>query len=136
MKVNMSIVLFVIYLIGLIAIIVFSVLALGNETTSTDNRFNEDIDDSNIECVNYLNSIKSESLTYPYALLNAGVLTLVFLFLFVLLFWSGCIEFHPGILFAIILVIFICIWCFTYKVFGCFLARSICGGACRKNNKE
>ena len=133
---KISIILGVIYFVGLVAILVCSIIAMIGELNNTSDDYEEIVSNDNRECIDYLNKIKAESLTYPYALLNASVITIVFLFIFCLLYWSGTLQLHPGIMFLIILVLFVCIWCFTYKVFGCFLTRSICGGTCDKKDED
>ncbi len=107
---KISIILGVIYFVGLVAILVCSIIAMIGELNNTSDDYEEIVSNDNRECIDYLNKIKAESLTYPYALLNASVITIVFLFIFCLLYWSGTLQLHPGIMFLIILVLFVCIW--------------------------
>jgi hypothetical protein len=86
----------------------------------------------NKDCVKYLNKIK-DGHTFPYALLSGFLQTLICSLFFFFLWLSNSFNCDPGIIFFVITLILANGIFITYKVFGCFYARSICGGSCYKD---
>ncbi len=129
-----SIILFVFYLLVLITTIVIPLIAVIKTTNMTTDRVHKYISDDNTECFDYLYSIKAESSVFSYSCLITAFATLIIFFLLFLLKWSNCLKIGDGVIFIIILFTYVIICLVAYKVFGCFLARSICGNAC--SNKQ
>jgi len=134
MKSNISIILFIFYLIVLITTIIIPLLAVIKTTDMTTDRVKDYVSDDNTECFDYLYSIKAESSIFSYSCLITAFATLIIFFLLFLLRWTGCLKISDGMIFVIILFTYVIICLVAYKVFGCFLARSICGNSC--SNKK
>ncbi len=80
----------------------------------------------NTDCVNYLNELKETPLTCIYAAATATGATLIMFLVFLLLKTPN--------LYLLSLITLLATFTSSYKIYGCFLYREICGaGYCKLN---
>jgi len=75
----------------------------------------------NTDCVNYLNEVKESTLTSVYAGGTAVAATLIMFLIFLLLKTPN--------LYLLSLIMLVVTFTSSYKVYGCFLYREVCGAA-------
>lgn len=105
----------------LIFIIAASAKSLVTQQTNTQKRFQEWKIENKRDCSDYLNSIKTSSITASYSTAGAASITL---FVFGMMTLLNISSRDKYVISAFTLIASFAI---IYKLYGCFLYRNICG---------
>lgn len=111
----------------LIILLVFSIWLYNTYFVNDVNvaKFNQLDLDSN--CRQYLSTIKTRQ-SFQYILMIASMSTLILGTLLILLQASGLVLMGAAGFYIFCIVVFLTVFCISYKIFNCLTSRIICGG--------
>ena len=97
--------------------------SFGNETRKTKKRFDEFPISNKSDCAAYLNTIKSSAIVSGYSLVASIAITLMLFFMMKMMAFDN----SKNQIYIIMLFMGFTSFAITYKIYNCFLFRSICG---------